>query len=45
MTNYLEQVNVGADGTIMQTKEDEFSQLQDEMYKTVTTFIRQEKRR
>lgn len=36
LTNYLEQVNTGADGTMMQTKEDEFSHLQDEMYKTVT---------
>ena len=37
LTNYLEQVNVGAGGTVIQTKEDAFSQLQDEMYKTVTT--------
>jgi signal transduction histidine kinase len=36
LTNYLEQVNVGADGTVAQIKEDEFSHLQDEMYKTVT---------
>lgn len=36
LTNYLEQVNVGAYGTVVQTKEDEFSHLQDEMYKTVT---------
>ena len=36
MTNYLEQINVGADGTVIQIKEDEFSKLQDEMYKTVT---------
>lgn len=36
LTNYLEQVNVGAYGTVIQTKEDEFSHLQDEMYKTVT---------
>lgn len=37
LTDYLEQINVGADGTIIQTKEDEFSHLQDEIYKTVTT--------
>lgn len=36
LTNYLEQVNVGAYGTVIQIREDEFSQLQDEMYKTVT---------
>lgn len=37
LTNYLEQVNVGTVGTIIQTKEDGFSHLQDEMYKTVTS--------
>lgn len=37
LTSYLEQVNVGAAGTVIQTKEDEFSHLQDEMYKTVTS--------
>lgn len=36
LTNYLEQVNVGASGTLMQAKEDGFSHLQDEIYKTVT---------
>lgn len=36
LTAYLEQINTGAKGTIVQTKEDEFSHLQDEMYKTVT---------
>lgn len=36
LTVYLERVNVGASGTLVQTKEDAFSQLQDEMYKTVT---------
>lgn len=36
LTDYLEQVNSGADGTIMQRSEDKFSHLQDEMYKTVT---------
>lgn len=37
LTSYLEQVNVGAAGTVIQVKEDEFSHLQDEMYKTVTS--------
>lgn len=37
LTSYLEQVNVGAAGTVIQMKEDEFSQLQDEIYKTVTS--------
>lgn len=36
LTDYLERVNAGAAGTVIQTKEDEFSMLQDEMYKTVT---------
>lgn len=36
LTVYLEQVNLGAGGTIIQTQEDDFSHLQDEMYKTVT---------
>lgn len=36
LTDYLERVNVGADGTVVQMKEDGFSKLQDEMYKTVT---------
>lgn len=36
LTLYLEQVNTGKTGTIIQTKEDGFSHLQDEMYKTVT---------
>lgn len=36
LTGYLEQVNASAAGTVLQTKEDEFSHLQDEMYKTVT---------
>lgn len=34
---FLKQVNVGAAGTVIQTKEDEFSHLQDEMDKTVTS--------
>lgn len=37
LTSYLEQVNVGAAGTVIQMKEDEFSYLQDEIYKTVTS--------
>lgn len=37
LTRYLEQVNVGAAGTVIQMKEDEFSHLQDEIYKTVTS--------
>jgi len=36
LLNYLEQVNTGTEGTMIQTREDEFSRLQDEMYKTVT---------
>ena len=36
MTEYLEQINIGAGGTLIQTKEDEYSHLQDEIYKTVT---------
>ncbi len=36
LTEYLEQVNIGAGGTLIQTKEDDCSRLQDELYKTVT---------
>lgn len=36
LTAYLERVNAGADKTLVQTGEDLFSRLQDEMYKTVT---------
>lgn len=36
LTDYLEQVNLGAGGTLIQTQEDDFSHLQDEIYKTVT---------
>lgn len=36
LTDYLEQVNLGNGGTIIQTQEDDFSHLQDEIYKTVT---------
>lgn len=37
LTDYLELVNTNADGTILQTREDAFSHLQDELYKTVTS--------
>lgn len=40
LTDYLERVNTGADGTLIQMKEDAFSHLQDELYKTVTTLYR-----
>lgn len=36
LTAYLEEVNIGKTAGILQTKEDEFSILQDEIYKTVT---------
>lgn len=37
LTGYLEKVNTGFQGLLLETSEDEFSRLQDEMYKTVTT--------
>lgn len=37
LTSYLEKVNSSAAGTVIQMKEDEFSHLQDEIYKTVTS--------
>ena len=37
LTGYLERVNTGAGGTLVQAREDEYSHLQDEIYKTVTT--------
>lgn len=37
LTDYLEQVNVGRFEKIIQSQEDEFSHLEDEIYKTVTT--------
>ena len=40
LTGYLEQVNTGAGGTVIPTEEDDFSQLQDEIYKTVTMLYR-----
>ena len=36
LTRYLERVNLGETGTLVQTREDEYSGLQDEIYKTVT---------
>lgn len=43
LTNYLEQINIGKKDTIVQTNEDDFSRLQDEMYKTVTQLIQTRK--
>ena len=37
LTKYLEQVNIGSDGTLIQAQEDDFALLQDELYKTVTS--------
>lgn len=37
LTDYLERVNTGNGGILIQTDEDDFSKLQDEIYKTVTT--------
>lgn len=37
LTNFLERVNIGVFDKIIQTQEDEFSHLEDEIYKTVTT--------
>ena len=36
LTDYLEKVNTGSGGVLFQFGEDEFSKLQDEIYKTVT---------
>lgn len=36
LTDYLEKVNNGKDGVLLQVGEDAFSKLQDEIYKTVT---------
>lgn len=36
LTDYLEKVNTGSDGLLLQIGEDDFSKLQDEIYKTVT---------
>lgn len=37
LTEYLEKVNTGGGGVLLNTGEDDFSKLQDEIYKTVTT--------
>jgi len=37
LTNYLEKVNTKGQGLLLDTSEDEFSKLQDEIYKTITT--------
>lgn len=36
LTEYLENINMGRSGVLLQTGEDDFSKLQDEIYKTVT---------
>ncbi|MDE5933717.1 MAG: HAMP domain-containing histidine kinase [Lachnospiraceae bacterium] len=36
LTDYLEKVNTGGDGVLFSVGEDDFSKLQDEIYKTVT---------
>ena len=36
LTDYLEKVNMGGSGVLLQAGEDNFSKLQDEIYKTVT---------
>lgn len=37
LTGYLEKINTGSQGLLLDTSDDEFSRLQDEIYKTVTT--------
>lgn len=37
LTKYLEKINAGGQGLLMAAEEDEFSRLQDEIYKTITT--------
>lgn len=37
LTGYLENINTGGQGLLLDTAEDEFAKLQDEIYKTVTT--------
>lgn len=37
LTEQLERVNTGGQGLLLDTSEDEFSRLQDEIYKTITT--------
>lgn len=36
LTGYLEKINTGAQGLVFESSDDEFSKLQDEIYKTVT---------
>lgn len=40
LTEYLEKVNTGSGGVLLQVGEDDFSRLQDEIYKTVTELHR-----
>jgi len=37
LTDYLEKVNTGSQGLLLETSDDDFSRLQDGLYKTVTT--------
>ena len=37
LTQYLEKINTGKQGLLLDASEDEFSKLQDEIYKTITT--------
>lgn len=36
LTDYLEKINIGSQGLLLEASEDDFSKLQDEIYKTVT---------
>ena len=36
LTGYLERINTGVQGLVLESSDDEFSKLQDEIYKTVT---------
>ena len=36
LTDYLEKINTGVQGLVLESSDDEFSKLQDEIYKTVT---------
>lgn len=44
LTEYLEQVNIGGGGILPQAEEDDFSRLQDEIYKTVTELYQTKER-
>lgn len=44
LTKYLEQVNIGEGGILPRTGEDDFSRLQDEIYKTVTELYQTKER-